>query len=729
MRTPTKKILAIAFIGVMVAAAGCTGWGTDAPADNESDRSDTGDDLEDEQNQSQNQSDSDDSDSDSGTSSRESSTGSDSDANSSDDSLDSSDCPTEDCPDQSDDTDGATDGSSDADSQGDDGGDAAPDDSSGQDADDSSDSSDSDSSDSDDDSSDEDSSDGTDGDDGSDSDDGSDGDNNTGDEPETHELTVAVETPDGEPATGLPVEVVTHDEGEPVASATTDENGNAVFNLENGGYEILVDVSDSEYTHYGTFLVEIDGEDEEYLIPLSETPGEGEETSSLKVTVDNHNGEPVEGASVTVITADGGDEVASGTTDSNGVITFDVENGEYDVIVEHEDITAASRVTVDGDTEDSLTLDTSDQKATGIVKVVDQNGDPVEGEPVTLWPPGAVEEEATETRETDENGEVRIELVAGEPEDVVMFDVVVRDQKKYLGIMADAYVGVQEVVFEVDTTGVDGTERALKVTVVDQNGDPLEGASIHATGPVLSNGAAHEPSGETNADGIATLTAYDGEYDLEVQYDGEITEDHVTVDGDTKTTVEVDTSETGEETNTLTVHAESAVTVESTDEDGMSETQEPTDGVATFEVPDGGYVITADGYHSADLPFVEEDAEITLQDTGGATMDITVTDAESGDPVAGAEISGVCDLHYSGGDSYIETESPSGADGVVTVQTGVTPTTCDATVTADGYEDAQITLDAPDDDGRTVELQPAETATPDPGENETNATVALTSVG
>lgn len=61
-------------------------------------------------------------------------------------------------------------------------------------------------------------------------------------------------------------------------------------------------------------------------------------------------------------------------------------------------------------------------------------------------PPGTVEDKAKETRHTDENGEIVIELSAGDSTDIVMYCVEVRDQKKTLGILVDEYEGVQEGV-------------------------------------------------------------------------------------------------------------------------------------------------------------------------------------------------------------------------------------------------------------------------------------------
>lgn len=574
MRSSTQQLLALAMVGMML-LSGCAGWGTDGPADDGDSENDTSDDLADEQNQSQNQSDGDSDGSDSGTSTGDSTndTGSDSDsesdassdssrssssdsaADSSDDSSDSSDCSTGDCPDQSDDTGDSTDGSSDSDS----------DDSDGN---------------------------STDGDDGTDGTDGDDGDDTA--DPATHELTVIVE---------------------------------------------------------------------------------------------NHNGEPVEGASVSVATADDGDEVVSGETDSDGIATFSVESGEYDIIADHEDALGdgGNRVTVDGDTEASVKLDTSDGKATGKVIVVDQNGDPVEGEPVILSPPGTVDEEGKITEHTNEDGEVIIELSAGDPSDAVMYGVEVRDQEKTLAIMADAYTGVQEAKFEVDTTEVEETERTLTVTVVDQNGDPLEGAEIRGRGPILSNGDDHHASGETNATGVATMTAYDGEYDLKVEYGGTVTEDGVTVDGDTETTVEVETDpDPSGETHELTVSVETPdgepaknIPVEVVTHEGGEPVATGTtgeNGNAVFSLEDGGYEILVD---VSDTPYthygtflVGIDGEdktypIPLSPTPGGPADtrelkVTVTDP-NGDPVEGASVSIVT---YDGGADVAS--GMTNSDGVAT---------------------------------------------------------------
>ena len=491
MRTNTKKLLAIALVAVMMASAGCTGWGTDGPADsepNQSDDSNASDDLEETQNET-NTSDSEDN-SDGDTNAGDGTTDSDATPDDSDSSSGDSSSRQSDGDSGAEDSEG--DGSSASDSESQSGSDSDQKDSKESDdskhGDDKDGQKDSDTS------------------DGSDGDDGGDGDNTT-DEPETSTLTVTVTDHTGDPVTNETVHIVTYSGGANVASGTTDENGEVQFELEDGDYEVGVSAPDKGLLQPSdNRLVTIDGEDVDYTVELQPAGG----TNELTVTVENHNGEPVENASVSVATADGGEEVASGTTDADGIVTFDVEDGEYDISADHEEARGGtvSRIAVDGDTEDTLTLDTSEGLATGIVKVVDQNGDPVEGEEVTLWPPGAVDEEATETRETDENGEVRIELLAGDPSDVVMFDVEVRGQIQTLAIMADAYTGVQEVVFEVDDSE---PETTITVDVVDdETGEPIDGGEISIIFPgwgygfsaPVENGTA---TFETSDEGIPTV--------------------------------------------------------------------------------------------------------------------------------------------------------------------------------------------------------------------------------
>lgn len=162
------------------------------------------------------------------------------------------------------------------------------------------------------------------------------------------------------------------------------------------------------------------------------------------------------------------------------------------------------------------------------------------------------------------------------------------------------------------------------------------------------------------------------------------------------------------ETYTLTVEADAAVTVTEatrTEQDGLTVTKEPDNGVATFEVPEGRYDIEADGYHDTLIPVtVDSDMAVKLQEESG-TVNISVVDSETGEPIEGATIrSDMCNLYFTGGDASLQGESDE--NGVIEAEATAKPTACDARVDADGYETEYVRVFVPDSEGMTVELTP-----------------------
>lgn len=113
------------------------------------------------------------------------------------------------------------------------------------------------------------------------------------------------------------------------------------------------------------------------------------------------------------------------------------------------------------------------------------------------------------------------------------------------------------------------------------------------------------------------------------------------------------------------------------DEDPNRVTKESENGQATFELEPGHYYAEAEGYHGTLIEIdVTEDREIRLQNASAATVPVEVTDAETGEPIEGAEVSGVCSMWYSSGDSYIDSDGTTDENGVVDAQTELTPTDC-----------------------------------------------------
>lgn len=229
----------------------------------------------------------------------------------------------------------------------------------------------------------------------------------------------------------------------------------------------------------------------------------------------------------------------------------------------------------------------------------------------------------------------------------------------------------------------------------DDSEGPGQGSSDNEQNTTESNEIPQDESdGDDSTDGTTETDESDGDDQEDSEPSEEGDENATSGNGD------------GEDVYTLSVEADSPVTLERTWEDA-STTREPTDGTVEFSVVPGDYALSAEGYAdiSEESPLsVEEDTTFEMQSTDGGTIEVTVVDAETGDGIEGAEISGGCSWYYSSGDAYISGETDS--DGVAQAQTELSPTSCDATIDANGYEGETVPIDVPDDDGRTVELEP-----------------------
>ena len=495
MKQRTRQFLAIALVAVMTLSAGCAGWGTDGPAEDE----DTGPSGVNETNESED---------------NETSETNETDASAAEDPGDDADA-----------SDGGGDGGTDTDTSDD------ADDSEASDSDDTSDQdtddidAGDDTSDDGDDTDDSDADDGDTGTDSGDSDDSDDDDTDAGDgddsetdqepedseqddrktddtETETHTLTVRVTGPDNEPVEDVGLDVVTYQEGDHVASETTDEDGEAKFELAERDYEILVDHDTTDLIDFGTHPVAVD-EDKEYLLRLSAEPGDGD----AKLTCDDF------------------------ATHEEAQAYYE-ENPEERSHLDDDD---------DGEACEALKNGERPGIATGVVSVVDEDGEPVVDEEVLLSPPGTVEPEEKVMRRTDENGEVVIELGAGDPSDVVMYDVEVRDQEQRLGIMSDEHHGVQEVEFVVDRAAEPGPGHSLTINVEDgTTGDAVEAEVTITEAGTTNSQTAMAENGSVTFKGIEPgdyVVSADAGEDWYV-FEG-VSDTEVTVDGDTEHTIDI----------------------------------------------------------------------------------------------------------------------------------------------------------------------------------------------
>lgn len=370
MQNTTKQILAIALVTIMVASAGCAGWGQDGPADqDDTNGSDTNDDSGQEQNdaeQDNGSGESTDGSDGGGDGDTDSSSGdSDSSKSSSDSSGDSSDS------DSSDDSDGggSDDGISDTQPQESDSSDGGS-----TDADSSSDSKHAD--DTDEDGSDKQSSQPpANGGDGSETppengdgnetppDDGDQNETDSEPEPEGNTVTVDVRHLDTDEPVDIPVRLngIDTDYDETVTAT----NGTVTFeNVPNGDYEVKV-ATDGWWPEYpGMNEVTVSG-DTSYTLGVHDAP----DSHTLTVTVtDAETGDPIEGADVSGVGGrhpDGADLLLGGETNANGVLTVDAYESGYLISVSADGYEYPPNQEVDLDEDKSVSFELTPEDSGG----------------------------------------------------------------------------------------------------------------------------------------------------------------------------------------------------------------------------------------------------------------------------------------------------------------------------------------------------------------------------
>lgn len=191
------------------------------------------------------------------------------------------------------------------------------------------------------------------------------------------------------------------------------------------------------------------------------------------------------------------------------------------------------------------------------------------------------------------------------------------------------------------------------------------------------------------------------------------------------------TDDTDPETHTLTVHAGESVPVSGVPitlerhSDGATTTRETgEDGQVEFAVVDGDYTVSGTDSSgttdSADVTVDGEDTEVILARLAPALpaehdVRVTVTDAETGEPIEGAVLEGVGNRHPRTGDMFLSVTT--GADGVGESTAFESP--YESTIRADGYEEQSETIVVDGETSLEYRLEPETTG---PSANATNAT-------
>jgi len=298
------------------------------------------------------------------------------------------------------------------------------------------------------------------------------------------DLTVTVIDPDGNPVPDVNV-TVTDSEGNE-HTGVTGEDGTVVFpDFPAGEYTVVASHPDRPYsgTTAGDMPSDAPGEAEVRLRPSTEPP-----SGDLTVTVVDEDGEPVEGANVTVTDSEGDEH--TGVTGEDGTVVFpDFPAGEYEVVVTHPNFpdggSGYGDMPEEDDDEITITLrPPSDEPGNDLTVIVeDEDEEPIENANVRVYVyvPGEEGEDGTweyaESGYTDEYGRIVFpDFPAGDYRVVVThpdFD----DPNDTYGEMPEG----EDSEITITLAAPDDDTFNLTVTVVDNNGVLIPGATVVVT--------------------------------------------------------------------------------------------------------------------------------------------------------------------------------------------------------------------------------------------------------
>ncbi len=285
-----------------------------------------------------------------------------------------------------------------------------------------------------------------------------------------------------EPIGGVSVEVLRADNGNTLASATTDTTGSyeATFTIEEPSApdQIRLELSAEGFV------------DEEVSTGFQPSVTEDVTLEAMSVeaaasgtVTDTDTGDPIEGASVTGTRPDGGEQLFEATTSSDGTydVTFEVADEPDEVAIQADaqgfeaaDTTVSFSEQISADL--GLQVATTQATASGTVTNED-TGDPIEGATVTGTRPDGGDQLFQATTSSDGTYEASFE-VADEPSEATVQaeaeDFESGEQTLSFGEQITADFSLQPAAIEATASGT--------VSRSD-NGDPIEGVRIIGTRP------------------------------------------------------------------------------------------------------------------------------------------------------------------------------------------------------------------------------------------------------
>ncbi|MCS4162927.1 lipopolysaccharide export system protein LptA, partial [Salinibacter ruber] len=503
-----------------------------------------------------------------------------------------------------------------------------------------------------------------------------------------------------EPIGGASVEVLRSDNGNTLASATTDTTGSyeATFTIEepDAPDQIRLELSAEGFVDKEVSTGFQPSVTEDVTLEAMSV-----EAAASGTVTDTDTGDPIEGASVTGTRPDGGEQLFEATTSSDGTydVTFEVADEPDEVAIQADaqgfeaaDTTVSFSEQISADL--GLQVATTQAIASGTVTNED-TGDPIEGASITGTRPDGGEQLFQATTSSDGTYEASFE-VADEPSEI---EISANADGFEMASQTVTFSGDISVGFELPSATTQSTASG-QVTRED-NGDPIGGASV--TGTRAGSG---EKLFETTtaSDGTyeATFGVTDEPSEVTIQADAENFEsgeqtvnfgEQITADFSLQpATIEatasgtVSRSDSGDPIEGATVTGTRAGSGEqlfeaTTSSDGSYEASYSVK--ATNEPSDIALSANATNFKSADktVSFSEEiTGDLQLEPkTTESTASGTVTRSDTGDPIEGATITGT---RPDTGEQLFETTSSSDGSYQVSFEVEATDEPSDVTLSA-----------------------------------------------
>ncbi|WP_341481493.1 carboxypeptidase regulatory-like domain-containing protein, partial [Salinibacter ruber] len=516
-----------------------------------------------------------------------------------------------------------------------------------------------------------------------------------------------------EPIGGASVEVLRSDNGNTLASATTDTTGSyeATFTIEepDAPDQIRLELSAEGFVDKEVSTGFQPSVTEDVTLEAMSV-----EAAASGTVTDTDTGDPIEGASVTGTRPDGGEQLFEATTSSDGTydVTFEVADEPDEVAIQADaqgfeaaDTTVSFSEQISADL--GLQVATTQAIASGTVTNED-TGDPIEGASITGTRPDGGEQLFQATTSSDGTYEASFE-VADEPSEI---EISANADGFEMASQTVTFSGDISVGFELPSATTQSTASG-QVTRED-NGDPIGGASV--TGTRAGSG---EKLFETTtaSDGTyeATFGVTDEPSEVTIQADAENFEsgeqtvnfgEQITADFSLQpATIEatasgtVSRSDSGDPIEGATVTGTRAGSGEqlfeaTTSSDGSYEASYSVK--ATNEPSDVDFAVSAGDFTSggATVAFAEEIArDFQLEPkTTEATVSGAVTRSDNSDPIDGVTVTG---SPAGGSEKLFETTTNASGEYETTFEVKVPDEPDQISVTANSgdYDGSEKTVD------------------------------------